>query len=554
MFGSATGFRWRFVPIASMLGLLTVATLLASASPAPARRVMRVQDIAGKSPFDGLNCNVATPYYTSPGGKEGEPYIAVNPRRPSNRIAAWMDAARATVDTAYTTDGGRSWTASIPPGIDDCTGDHTRAWEASGDPWISFGPDGVAYLSTLTWAHFATPPFTDYTSVVHVQTSSNGGRTWSSPVVVGAADAVSDKPMVAADPYHAGVAYEIWRNQSFGLPVGARGATRLYFAFTSDGGATWSAPITIAAGAPSDFFGNPQLSVLRSGTLVATSSLTDSAGGTDQLSWRSIDGGLDWDGPGTIRNAPDGIVAPICGQGAAGGDTGAASGQQAVVDGRSVVLVTNDGPTAAAGAGELLLSRSDNGGRTWHTAPLVRSDQPILLASIAANSRGLGVVWDEVNLQAVDCSGPTIPARSMFAFLDGGRSRGRRAMTIGASWWNLAAGLRGTGGFSGYFLGDYQALATAPGGFTTVTVQGEPLVPGAPPINGDNGVIVASVVGQGGRWHRSVHCAAAVARATPRAAPHALRGTQRRRPVDRCRRQERREGRRHRPDRRSGAR
>jgi hypothetical protein len=502
MFGGAMGGRWRVFPLVSIVGLLTIGALPASSHPSAA--VVRVQDIAGKSPFDGLDCNVATAYYTSPGGKEGEPYIAVNPRRPANRIAAWMDAARATVDTAYTADGGRSWTVSIPPGIDDCTGNHTQAWEASGDPWISFGPDGVAYLSTLTWAHFATPPFTDYVSVVHVQTSSDGGRSWSSPVLLGAPDAVSDKPMVAADPYHAGVAYEIWRNQSFGLPVGTRGATRLYFAFTRDGGASWSAPVTIAAGSPSDFFGNPQLSVLRNGTLVATSSLADSAGGTDQLSWRSSDGGLHWDGPVTIRNAPGGSVALICGQAAAGGDTGAASGQQAVVDGRSVVLVTNDGPSAAADAGELLLSRSDDGGRTWQTAPLVRSQHPILLASIAANSRGLGVVWDELNLRGVDCSGPTIPTRSMFAFLDGGRSRGRRAMTIGAAWWNLASGLRGSGGFSGYFVGDYQALAAAPGGFTTATVQGEPLVPDAPSIDGKNGVMVARVVGHGGRWHRGM--------------------------------------------------
>jgi hypothetical protein len=501
MFGGAMGGRWRVFPLVSIVGLLTIGALPASSHPSAA--VVRVQDIAGKSPFDGLDCNVATAYYTSPGGKEGEPYIAVNPRRPANRIAAWMDAARATVDTAYTADGGRSWTVSIPPGIDDCTGNHTQAWEASGDPWISFGPDGVAYLSTLTWAHFATPPFTDYVSVVHVQTSSDGGRSWSSPVLLGAPDAVSDKPMVAADPYHAGVAYEVWRNQSFGLPVGTRGATRLDFAFTRDGGASWSAPVRIAAGSPSDFFGNPQLSVLRNGMLVATSSLADSAGGADQLSWRSSDGGLHWDGPVTIRNAPGGSVAPICGQAAAGGDTGAASGQQAVVDGRSVVLVTNDGPAAAADAGELLLSRSDDGGRTWQTAPLVRSQHPILLASIAANSRGLGVVWDELNLLGVDCSGPTIPTRSMFAFLDGGR-RSRDPATIGAAWWNLASGLRGSGGFSGYFVGDYQALAAAPGGFTTATVQGEPLVPDAPSIDGKNGVMVARVVGHGGRWHHGM--------------------------------------------------
>src|SRR5262249_52575866 len=184
-------------------------------------RLKLIQDVAGKSPFMGRHFKVATPYYTSPGGKEGEPYVAVNPLRPGNRIAVWMDATRATDDTAFTTNGGRTWTLSIPPGIDECTGNFTQPWEASGDPWISFGPDGVAYLSTLTWAHFVTPPLTDYVSVVHAQTSTNGGRTWHKPVLVSGARSVSDKPMIVADPHHAGVAYEIWRNQSFGLPVGS---------------------------------------------------------------------------------------------------------------------------------------------------------------------------------------------------------------------------------------------------------------------------------------------------------------------------------------------
>ena len=65
---------------------------------------------------------------------------------------------------------------------------------------------------------------------------------------------------------------------------------------------------------------------------------------------------------------------------------------------------------------------------------------------------------------------------------------------MGSSWWNLAPGARGTGGFSGYFVGDYQSLAALPGGFTTVTVQGQPLAgPGRPRINGDTGVVVATL-------------------------------------------------------------
>jgi hypothetical protein len=92
----------------------------------------------------------------------------VNPKHPHNRIAAWMDAARATVDTSYTRDKGRNWAMSVPHGVDGCTGNHEQGWEASGDPWLSIGPDGTAYLSALTWAHFVTDPLSDYVSLVHV--------------------------------------------------------------------------------------------------------------------------------------------------------------------------------------------------------------------------------------------------------------------------------------------------------------------------------------------------------------------------------------------------
>src|SRR5690349_9903864 len=181
-------------PVVGTLALaaVLVAPALASAAPssaegraatrASAPHVVSVREIAGRSPYVGRQCNVATPYYTQPGGKEGEPFVAVDPRRPAHRVATWMDATRATVDVAYTGDGGRTWHRSAPRLIDECTGNWSQPWEASGDPWVSIGPDGVVYLSTLTWAHFVTPPASAYVSVVHVQTSRDGGRTWSRPV------------------------------------------------------------------------------------------------------------------------------------------------------------------------------------------------------------------------------------------------------------------------------------------------------------------------------------------------------------------------------------
>jgi hypothetical protein len=52
------------------------------------------------------------------------------------------------------------------------------------------------------------------------------------------------------------------------------------------------------------------------------------------------------------------------------------------------------------------------------------------------------------------------------------------------------------GGFSGYFVGDYQSLAAVPRGFTTITVQGRLLV-GAHPhpgVTGLTGALAATIL------------------------------------------------------------
>src|SRR4029079_850358 len=105
-----------------------------------------------------------------------------------------------------------------------------------------------------------------------------------------------------------------------------------------------------------------------------------------------------------------------------------------------------------------------------HSRTVLAVARPVLLASVAADRRGrLGLVLDEVDLAHANCATPTVPARTRFSTSsDSGRSWSR-PVTLGARWWDLASGARGTGGFSGYFIGDYQALAPVPGGFTTIT-------------------------------------------------------------------------------------
>src|SRR5260370_13486016 len=105
-----------------------------------------------------------------------------------------------SVSLVYTLGGGQAWTGAGAQGIDACSGNHAQAWEASGDVWVSFGPDGTVYFTTLAWAHFVTEPTSDYVSVVYTSTSTNGGRTWSRATLVSPAGAHAVKDMVLADP------------------------------------------------------------------------------------------------------------------------------------------------------------------------------------------------------------------------------------------------------------------------------------------------------------------------------------------------------------------
>src|SRR5215469_15484362 len=94
----------------------------ASASPDGRIGVYGAIDVAGSSPYAGRHCNIPTPDWVAPGGHEAEPSVAVNPRNPANRVAAWMDPTRSSVNLSYTTDGGKTWTQSRPRGIDACNG------------------------------------------------------------------------------------------------------------------------------------------------------------------------------------------------------------------------------------------------------------------------------------------------------------------------------------------------------------------------------------------------------------------------------------------------
>src|SRR5579862_5086402 len=114
---------------------------------------------------------------------------------------------------------------------------------------------------------------------------------------------------------------------------------------------------------------------------------------------------------------------------------------------------------ASAGRGGIILSRSDNGGLTWTSKPVIESRYPVTFASVAGTAAGqLALVWDENNIAGADCARNTIPARTLFATSSDGGATWQTTI-VGAPWWNLATTKVHS---SGYYPGDYQAVAATP--------------------------------------------------------------------------------------------
>src|SRR5205807_683801 len=131
-----------------------------------------------------------------------EPAIAVDPGDPRRLAATWYQGFSASnAATAVSKNGGASWNATLVPGLSRCSG---AAPEGDADPWISFGPDGVAYLSSIP---LDTPvqPSSIFATAIAV-THSRDGLIWSAPAMVSPIGSdFNDKDSITADPSRPGV-------------------------------------------------------------------------------------------------------------------------------------------------------------------------------------------------------------------------------------------------------------------------------------------------------------------------------------------------------------
>lgn len=478
--------------VAAVMGFSAASATAHVLAPRPPRAlVTAVRNVSGVSPWVGQDCN-ATNIGTTDTLSVGEPDIAVDPTNPNHQIASWMDLYRDNIDTAYTTDGGRHWSRSIPEGLNDCTGlsPANPAIEGAYDTTVSFAPNGTAYLSSMEDQHYLLPPTSDYAEWTDIQRSTHDGADWSSPVLIPNPLNADDKDMVFADQRRPGSVYVAFRNTGFGLLGLPAGNGQLLFSRSTDGGQTFKTSVLQSTGSTFAAPFDSQLTETADGTLVYT---FDDAGGNANA-MHSTNGGITWSSPVQIAPAISLPAPTVCGGSL---QTRSDGGHDAVLDGHTIVKVrVDDGPNGT-GPGQIELSKSRDGGQTWTTSVALTSREPIMEAEIAANSAGLlGLTYYTVDLAHATCSGSsaTIPTTTLVRVSSDGGTTWSDPQVIGARSWNVASA--GTQNFTfGYWVGEYFGMAPTRSGFAVVTVQGPPLERGLRPlpITGENSIVTAEV-------------------------------------------------------------
>jgi hypothetical protein len=355
---------------------------------------------------------------------EVEPWIDVNPVDPNNMIGVWQqdrwsNGGSRGLLAGVTTTGGASWTIVNGFKTSLCTGGTAAnggGYQRATDPWVTFGPTGIAYQLSLSF-NDVSPPITtfDFDHALLASRSTNGGLTWSDPVTVirdTAPTVFNDKQTITADPTNASYVYAVWdrlvfpgserasvvasfRTSSFSGPA--------WFARSSDAGLSWEPARPIFDPGQRDQTIGNQIVVQPNGTLVDifTEFNNDNAkkrrGGFIRV-LRSTDKGTTWSGPFDVgRLGTIGNFDPETGDPVRTGDILpeiAVDSSASAARGR-LYAVWQDASPNGGQADAAVFSQSVDGGLTWSAALKVnRTPTGIPIANQQAFTPSVDVASD----------------------------------------------------------------------------------------------------------------------------------------------------------------
>src|SRR6266516_2134145 len=406
--------------------LAVCAGLVAFAAAAQAGLLVTV---SGPSPYAAC-AQPLLPGETNYVNAEVEPWVAVNPASAGNVVGVWQQdrnsfgGAHGLV-AGFSFNSGLTWGETTLP-FNACA-PGGLSFERASDPCVSIGPGGKAYAVSISFNFVANGD-----NSVAASTSSNGGKTWTSPALVDlitgpdANRLFDDKESVTADPVTPGVAYVVWDRFTGGHndnPVQilhSHGFTSpAMFSKTVDGGLHWSAPKVIYdPGWRNNTIGNEIVVDPRNDALYDFFAVGYKAGpnkGGGQAAFyeaviKSTDGGATWSQPTLIAADEDiGVVDPNTG---APLRTGSGLPDPAIDPATGqLYVVWEDARFSGGQYDEIALSTSTNGGATW-SAPIrvnTPTGRPAFTPTVQVNSTHVVAVtyYDFRNLTTQTTTLPT---------------------------------------------------------------------------------------------------------------------------------------------------
>lgn len=345
---------------------------------------------------------------------QNETAIAVDPNNPNRVVAAANDYVSRTWSctingtpcsalgdaysgTYFSNDGGATWCCSssdpahlgtLIPGVTRLTG---GIYDAGGDPSLAFDSRGNVYYAGLGFDRTAPPN----TVAVNKGTFDASGKlTWSAPTFINPTTSPSilnDKEWIGADwhassPFHDRV-YVSWTRYIFNPQTGAYVQSPIFFAYSTDGGKTFSDPQNISSNVLYDQGSRPIVGY--DGTVyVFFEGSTRLATLDSTYMVKSTDGGVTFGKPVAVSQLVD-IISPAntvfrvnsfpAADVASNGDLYVAWSTQMSNSGGLCPSRTNTGCHIAA-----VYSKSTDGGATWS------SPAPIFPALDASNRTAVG--------------------------------------------------------------------------------------------------------------------------------------------------------------------
>lgn len=355
-------------------------------------------------------------------------------------------------------------------------GDYDRA----SDPWLSFGPDGKLYQISLsvnaaqTISAILTSTSTDggltWTEPKTVQRDDSPNHF-----------VFNDKESITADPHTAGTAYAVWDRSRFPSDSSRNpGTSRAFrgdpfFSKTTDGGRTWSTPHSILPQNQNVSTIGNQIGVLPDGTLVDVFLYFKGLGGPNQSIEgveRSTDGGATWSKPITITNN---TVTPVRDPDTGtplrtGSDIGGGLPDIAVdPSSGNLYAVYEDNRFSGGDHDDIALSKSTDGGRTW-SDPIKVNQSPSGITAFTPDvdvlpNGTVAVTYYDWRHNTPDPN--TLPTDQFVVVSHNGASSFEPEARVTPTSFDTATAPNARG----FFLGDYQGLANNGSAFKSLFVQ-----------------------------------------------------------------------------------